>query len=99
MIAPARDCGFCIVFGALHRTATDYFRPWRNGPVNLSPIAHAADLDSTPFQENPRANPANPPCLRRVSGHVRLMDSDAKEFGHVRVADRKTAWDAKDRMI
>src|SRR5262249_20329886 len=87
-----RDCGFCIVFGTLHRAATNCFRPWRKRPVNLSPISHAMDLDCPPLQENRRANPANPPCLGCVTGDVRLMHSDAKELGHMRVADRKTAW-------
>jgi hypothetical protein len=54
----------------MHCTATDYFRPWRNRPVNLSPISHAADLDNTPFQENP-SQPGEPTmplrCIRTRS--------------------------------
>jgi hypothetical protein len=47
------------------------------------------DLDGAPLQQNRRANPANPPRLRRVSGNVRLKNSDAKELWHARVTDRK----------
>src|SRR5271169_2203680 len=92
MVASPRDCGFCIVFGTLHRAATNYFRPRWKRPADLSPISDAMDLDGAPLQENRRANPANAPCLRRISGNVRLMDSDAKELGHMRAADRKTVW-------
>ena len=58
-----RDCGFCIVFGTLHRAATNCFCQWRKRPVNLSPISYAMDLNGAPLQENRRANPTNQPCL------------------------------------
>src|SRR5262249_53111872 len=91
MVASPRDCGFRIVFGTLHGAATNCFRPrWRR-PVNLSPISDALDLHGTPLQENRRANPSHAPRLGRVSGNVRLMDSDAKELGHVRRAYRGNA--------
>src|SRR5271169_240649 len=89
MVASPRDCGFCIVFGTLHRAATNYFRPRWKRPENLSPISDAMDLDGAPLQENRRPNPANAPRLRRVSRNVRLMDSDAKELGHVHAADER----------
>jgi hypothetical protein len=63
MVASPRDCGFCIVFGTLHRAATNCFRPWWKRPVNLSPISDTMDLDGAPLQENRRANAANAPCL------------------------------------
>ena len=42
-----RDRGFCILFGTLHRAATNCFRPWRKRPVNLSPISYAIEPFST----------------------------------------------------
>jgi hypothetical protein len=63
MAASPRDCSFCIVFGTLHRAATNCFCPWRKRPVNLSPISYAMDLDGAPLQENRRPNPTNQPCL------------------------------------
>src|SRR5262249_9532336 len=86
MAASPRDRATYIASGTMHRTATNCFHPWRKRPVNLSPISDTMDLDGAPLQENRRANPSNPPCLGRVSGNVRLMNSDAKELGHVRVA-------------
>src|SRR5215470_12109477 len=92
MVASPRDCVFCIVFGTLHRAATNCFDPRWKRPVNLSPVSDAMDLHGAPLQENRRANPSNTPCLRRVSGDVRLMDPDAKKIGHERAADRRTVW-------
>src|SRR3979490_2583164 len=63
MAAPPCGCVFYVVFGRLHRTATNYFLARWNRPVNLSSISHAVDLDGAPLQENRRANPANPPCF------------------------------------
>src|SRR5215472_4295927 len=63
MVASPRDCGFCIVFGTLHRAATNCFHSWWKRPVNLSPVSGAMDLDSAPLQENGRANPSSAPCL------------------------------------
>jgi hypothetical protein len=88
MVASPRDCDFCVDFGTLNRAATNRLGPRWNRPVNPSPVSDASDLHGTPLEENRRANPSNAPCLRRVSGDVRLMDSDAKELGHERAADR-----------
>src|SRR4029453_6608142 len=77
MVASPSDCVSYVVFGGLHRAATNYFLTWWNRPVNLSSIPHAMDLDGAPLQENRRANPANPPCLLHVSLNSRPTASDA----------------------
>jgi len=63
MVAAPRDCGFCVVFGTLHRAATNCFCPRWKRPVNLSLISDAMNLDGAPFQENRRADPSNAPCF------------------------------------
>ncbi len=92
MVASSRYCRFCIDLGTLDRAATNRFLPRWKRPVNSSPISDAMDLHGAPLQENRRANPSNAPCLRRVLGDVRLMNSDAKELGHYRAADRPFAY-------
>ena len=84
--ASSRDRALHVVVGGRHRLAADLLLARRDRPVDLASVAHAFDLDGAPLQENRRAGPANAPCLRRIAGHIRLMDADAKELGHVRTA-------------
>src|ERR1700722_7507416 len=84
MVVPPGDGGFCVVLGTRHRAAANGFVPRWQCPINLSPVADAVDLDGAPLQQDRRADPSNAPCLRRVAGDVRLMDSDAKELWHGR---------------
>src|SRR4030095_5437763 len=50
MAAAPCDCVFYVVFGGLHRAATNLFLTRWNRPVNLSSISHALDLDGAPLQ-------------------------------------------------
>src|SRR5262249_5970925 len=82
MADPPRDGFFYIGPGAFLGAATNGLLPGWDRPVNAPGAAHSPHLNHTPPQENTSVDPPDRPCLGRISGLVRMMNSNPEKLRH-----------------